>query len=388
MELNKGNIKKIIGIISFSIILYFVLQNLQTIKNIFSSIIDILSPFLFGAGLAFVLNIPMEVFERKLFKPKKMKNGKVKNNKLKRPVCIILSIILVIFIISFVVKLVIPQLLNVVFMCIRDIPSFARNLKDWAIDFTEQYPEVSNLIKSIEINWDQITAEILNFIKNFAGGLVTSSLSFVVSLIGGIFNTIIAIVFSIYILISKEKLKEQLKKIVGAYFPTNKAKYVLEIASLSKNTFYNFITGQCTEAVILGGLCFIGMIVWRLPFAATISVLVGVMALIPIVGAFIGLIIGAILILSIDPIKSVIFIIFLLILQQIEGNLIYPKVVGESVGLPGMWVLVAVSLGGSLGGILGLLIGLPTVSVIYTILKNDVNKRLKNKDKTEKEMII
>lgn len=387
MELNKENVKKIIGIVAFGIILYFILQNIQAVKNAFRGVIETLSPFLFGAGLAFVLNIPMNMFERKLFKPKKLKNGKIKRSKFKRPVCILLSIILIIIIISFVIKLVIPQLINVIIMFARNIPDLAYNIKEMAIDFTQQYPDISSQIQNININWDEITNELMNVVKNLAGSLVTSSIGVVVSLIGGVFNTIIAVVFAIYILTSKEKLKEQVKKVIRAYLEEEKAKYVLEICSLSGKTFYNFITGQCTEAVILGTLCFLGMIILRLPFAATIAILVGVMALIPIVGAFIGLIIGAILILSIEPIKAVIFIIFLLLLQQFEGNLIYPRVVGNSVGLPGMWVLVAVSVGGSLGGMLGLMIGLPTVSVLYTIFRNDVNNRLKKKVKLEEENV-
>lgn len=387
MELNKENIKKIIGMIAFGIILYFVLQNIIVLQNIFANIIGILSPFLFGAGIAFILNIPMDMFERRLFKPKKMKNGKVKQNKLKRPISIVLSCILIILMISFIIKLVIPQLISVIFMFIREIPDLAYDIKEWAIHLTEQYPDISSQIQSIEINWDKITNDLIAFVSNLASTLVTSSIGFAISVIGGIFDSIVAVVFAIYILTSKENLKNQAKKIIQAYFPTKKAKRILEICSLSKDTFYNFITGQCTEAVVIGVLCFLGMLILRLPFAATISILVGVTALIPIVGAFIGIIIGAILILSIAPIKSVIFIIYLVILQQVESNAIYPKVVGNSVGLPGMWVLMAVIVGGNLGGILGLLIGLPAVSVLYTIFKNDVHTRLKKKQELEEEKI-
>lgn len=387
MELNKENIKKIIGIISFGIILYFVLQNLKTIRNILASIIDVLSPFLFGAGIAFILNIPMSAIERRFFKTKKMKNGKMRESKAKRPICILLSFVLAIILISFIIKLVIPQLISVIVMFASDIPDLAYNVKEWAIDLTQQYPDISSQIQNININWEQITNEMMNFVKNFAGSLVTSSIGFIVGLIGGIFNAIIAIVFAIYSLMSKEKLAEQMKKIIRAYFPTEKAKYILEVCALSKNTFNNFITGQFLEAIILGSLCFIGMLIFRLPFAATISILVGVTALIPIVGAFIGVIVGAILIVSIAPIKALIFIVFLLVLQQIETNVIYPKVVGNSVGLPGMWVLMAVAVGGSLGGMLGLILGLPTVSVLYTIIRNDVNQKLKKKRKIEEESI-
>lgn len=379
MELDKKNVRKIIEIVAFGIILYFILQNLVSVKNIISSILDILSPFILGAGLAFILNIPMKMFERKLFKPKKKKNGEIRENKLKRPICIILSIIIVVFIISFVIKLVIPQLISVIVMFAKNIPNLANDIKEWALSLTVQSPDISEQIKSIEIDWQKIVNDILNLASNVAGSLVTSSIGFVIGLIGGIFDTIVSIVFAVYILTGKEKLKEQAIKIIQAYFPKNKANDILEISSLSKNTFSSFIIGQCTEAVILGGLCFVGMLAFRLPFAATISILVGVMSLVPIVGAFIGVIIGAILILSVSPIKSVIFIVFFLILQQVEGNAIYPKVVGNSVGLPGMWVLFAVVLGGGVAGPLGLLLGLPTVSVLYSIFRKDVNGRLKKK---------
>lgn len=379
MELNKENTKKIIKIITYALILFFVLQNFGIVKNMFFNLISILSPFLFGIGLAFILNIPMSSFERKLFKSKKVKNNSIKQNPLKRPISIVISLILIILIIGFIIKLVIPQLISVIVMFAGNLPEFAYNIKEGALQLTEQYPEIRDQISNIEINWDQIINELMNFVKNFAGSFVTSSIGFVVSVIGGIFDSIVAIVFAVYILMSKEKLSEQLKKLIRAYVPEGKAEHMLAICALSKNTFSNFIAGQCIEAVILGTLCFLGMLLLRLPYAATISVFVGVTALIPIVGAFIGIILGAVLILSVSPIKSLIFICFLLILQQIESNVIYPKVVGNSVGLPGMWVLVAVIVGGGLGGMLGLLLGLPCVSVLYSILRNDVYERLKMK---------
>lgn len=377
MDLNKENTRKILKIITFTLILFFLLQNFVIIKNIFWNLISILSPFLFGAGIAFILNIPMSSFEEKLLKLKK-KRGKEKINKVNRPFAILISLVIIIVIIGLMIKLVIPQLISVIVMFAGNLPEMVYNVKEWAMNWTEQYPEIRDQIGSIEINWDQIFNELMNFTKNFAGSVVSSSISFITSLIGGIFDAIVAIVFASYILMSKEKLGEQLKKILKAYLPETKANDILEVGRLSKNTFTNFITGQCTEALILGMLCFLGMLLLRLPYAATISVLVGVTALIPIVGAFIGIIVGAVLILSVSPVKALIFVCFLLILQQVESNAIYPKVVGNSVGLPGMWVLVAVVVGGSLGGILGLLIGLPLIAVLYSIFRNDVNRRLEN----------
>lgn len=384
MYLSKKEIKKIIGIISFGIAFYFILDNFEIVRNIFDKILKTISPFLIGCGLAFVLNIPMSWFERKVFAPKKLKNGKTKKSRISRPISIIAAFMFLFLIVGLIIKLVIPELISVIMMFVKDIPELALKTKDWAIDLTDQYPEISNQIQSIEIDWNSVTNEIINFSKNLAGSVVTSSIGVIISLVGGIFDFIISVVFAIYLLSSKEKLKMQIKKIINAYLDERKAKYILNICTLSKNTFYNFIVGQCTEALILGILCFVGMLSFRLPYAITISVLIAVTALIPIIGAFIGIIIGAILILSIEPIKAVIFIVFLIILQQIESNGIYPKVLGESVGLPGMWVLVAVVVGGSFAGMLGLLLGLPTVSVLYTIFKEDVKKRL-NKKQVEGE---
>lgn len=384
MKLTKQEIKKIIGIICFAIAFYFILENLEIVKSVIDGILNTISPFLIGTGLAFILNIPMSWFERKVFTPRKTKNRMTKKSRVARPVSIMAAFIFLIFIISLIIKLVIPELISVIVMFVKDFPGLALNIKEWAIDLTKQYPDISSQIQSIEIDWNAVSNEIINFSKNLAGSVVTSSIGFIISFVGGIFDFIISMVFAIYILSSKEKLKTQFKNIIKAYLPEKKANYMLKICSLSKTTFYNFFTGQCTEALILGTLCFIGMLILRLPYAITISVLIAVTALIPIIGAFIGIIIGAILILSIEPIKSAIFIVFLIILQQIESNAIYPKVVGSSVGLPGMWVLVAVVVGGSFGGMLGLLLGLPTASVLYIIFKEDVINRLEKK-KVEEE---
>ena len=206
--------------------------------------------------------------------------------------------------------------------------------------------------------------------------LLTSSISVITNVFSGIATFFIAIFFAMYILIDKEKLKEQTKKLIKAYLGEKRAEKIINVGRISNNIFRSFFTVQCLEATILGVLCILGMLILRIPYAVPIGVLVGVTALIPVVGCFIGIIIGAILILSINPVKVITFIIFVLILQQVEGNVIYPRVVGSSVGLPGMWVLVAVSVGGSLGGILGMLIGVPIASIIYTLVKKDVNKKL------------
>ena len=235
--------------------------------------------------------------------------------------------------------------------------------------------DIKNAIQNINIDIEKIKNQSIEGAIN----LFTSSLGIIGGIFSGITNLIISIIFAIYMLISKEKIRKLTKNIIYAYIPEQKAKNIIKILRLSRDTFRKFITGQCIEACILGSLCALGMLILNIPYAITIGVLVGVTAIIPIVGAFLGVIVGAILIISVEPIKAVVFIIFFLILQQIEGNLIYPKVVGNSVGIPGLLVLFAVTVGGSLYGIVGMLLGLPVVSILYTMLKEDVSRRLEQK---------
>ena len=364
MNMDKENMKKIIKIILIAILFYWILQNVFVAINFFSKIIDILFPFIVGACIAFIINIPMQFFEKKFTKIDK-KGNKVKF-KFARPLALILSIALIIGIIALIIGVVIPELFNVLKIFIGYIPELANNIKDFAIEITEKYPDINE--------------QIMNTNINLSGNIIMSSINIVSNIINFVVNLIISVIFAIYILFSKEKLLRQSKKLICAYISEEKANYVFKISKLSNTTFYNFIKGQCTEAVILGVLCAIGMLILQIPYAVTIGILIAFTALIPIVGAFIGIVIGTILILSIEPVKALVFIIFILILQQLENNIIYPKVVGKSVGLPGIWVLLAVTVGGSLAGIVGMIIGLPVASVIYTIIRDETNDRLEKKN--------
>ena len=356
----KEETSKWLKIILIAIVVYWCLNNLSTLGKFLNSIIKIISPFLIGGIIAFILNIPMRFFENKFTKKKKRK-------KITRIISLILSIIIIILIFALIVKLILPKLIDIAQLLIDQLPVYTENIKN-ALGSVQ----MDNIMESLNINQESINQEIINM----ATGFITSSISLVGNFINAISTTVIAIIFAIYILMSKEKLQKQLTKILFAYVKKEKVRKILGIARLTRNTFANFLTIQCLEAVILGGLCIIGMLILQIPYAVQIGVLIGVTALIPIVGAFIGAAIGAILIASVDIMKVITFIIFIIILQQVEGNLIYPRVVGTSIGLPGIWVLVAVSVGASLFGIIGMLVAVPIFSVLYTILKVDVNKKL------------
>lgn len=387
MKLDKENTKQIMKIVIVAIVLLVVLINIQPIWNVVKVFLGILSPFIWGLAIAFILNIFMTFYENKVFKSRKhdvKEKNKLKNNKnivrkkkkgAKRTFSIILSILTIIAVISIIMTLIIPQFVEVISNLIKNIPSYLENLKNFGINITEQFPEINNYIQNIHIDTDALRNGIMNISKD----VLSVTINQISSLISNIVNFFIAIVFAVYILANKEELKVQAKKFVYARLDKEKADYVLKVSRLARDSFRNFLTGQAKEAVILGVLCAVGMLILQIPYAGPIGALTALTAFIPIVGAFIGGFIGAVLIVAVDPIKAIVFIIFIIVLQQIEGNLIYPHIVGKNIGLPSIWVLVAITVGGSLFGIIGMIVGLPIVSIIYAIVMEETNKKLEEK---------
>lgn len=378
MGFDKAKLKQIRCLIVFVAILVLALMYSNTVvKGIIISI-QIIKPFIYGGVIAFILNIPLKLFENKLLRHW---NGKLAK-KVKRPICILLSIITVLLIISLVIVAVIPQLAITTTELGNQIPVFFDRIINWLEDLSVEYPSLKKQImelENMELDWKSIIPNVIDFMKNGFGNMLYSTVSVAGSIIGGVINFVVGIIFSLYILIQKEKLSDQGKRIMTAYLPTKVDYRVREVLSRLHSNFTNFICGQCLEAVILGTLFIITMTIFRMPYAVTIGTLIAFTALIPIVGAFIGCVVGAFMILINSPTQALLFIILFLILQQIEGNLIYPKVVGNSVGLPSIWVLVAVSIGGSLFGIAGMLFFIPVVSTIYSLLRDDVNIRNRKK---------
>ena len=375
MEKKDKDLKKWSILILIAIIGYWSINNLSTIAIVLKNIFSIIFPFVLGGCLAFLLNIPMTFFEKKILKDKKKKSKKTRNKKLARIISIIFAIAVIVLVLTLITTLIVPKLVDIVNLLIDNAPYYIREIVNFAQKYGANISDIENIIENANIDINAIKNEIINKIP----GLVTSSISVVRGIISAFATFIIAIIFAMYILIDKEKLQEQVTKILYAYIKEEKVNKIINVLTVSRNIFKSFFTVQCLEATILGILCIIGMLILKIPYAVPIGVLIGVTALIPVVGAFIGIIIGAILILSVNPIKVITFVIFVLILQQIEGNLIYPRVVGNSIGLPGMWVLAAVSIGGSLGGILGMLLGVPVATIIYILLRKNVNKKIEQK---------
>ena len=262
----------------------------------------------------------------------------------------------------------------------KTVQEFVPQVQVWAEKMFQDNPELVAQIQSFEFNWDKILGNVVNFLKNGAGSVLGTTVEAAKNIVSGVYTFFIAFVFSCYILLQKEKLSIQVRKLMYAFMPKDWSDILVALGSVSHKTFSSFLTGQCVEAAILGAMFFVVMTIVRLPYALLIAVLIAFTALIPIFGAFIGCGVGALLIFMVDPMKALIFIIMFLVLQQIEGNFVYPHVVGNSVGLPSIWVLAAVSIGASLMGVVGMLIFIPIVSVIYTILRGIVNRRLKEKN--------
>lgn len=373
LEKNK---KTIIELIIFTVVIIFAFVNIEALWSFITYIIKIFMPFIIGVMIAFVLNVLLNVVENKLFKKLNEKNGKVWK-KIKRPTSLITTFIIIIALIAFILGLLIPQLQNTATIFTENFDSYKKE----SIKILDKIGIDDKDIKVLNKNIEKIKGEVTSYVGDNKQEIVQTTFGVASSVVGTITSLVLGIVFAIYILLKKEDLTRQSRKVLKAYLPEKKEKRIREIANLSNKTFGNFISGQCLEALIIGVLCFIGMFILQIPYASTISVLVGFTALIPVFGAFIGTVIGAFLILMVDPTKAIIFIIFILILQQLEGNLIYPKVVGKSVGLPGIWVMVAVTVGASIAGVLGMLLSVPICSVLYSILKTDVNNRIDQKNK-------
>ena len=333
-----------------------------------------LKPFLIGVAMAFVINLPLKVIEKKL-----LTSLPAKLEKSKRTISIVLSLLFFAAVIAFVVMTVIPQMGRTITSLGQKIPVFFQNLLQQAEILLADNPQAVEYIESLEyasINWQGILNKTAEFLKNGVSSLLASTVTVAGSVLGALVNGVIAFIFSIYILTQKEKLKDQLKRILTAYMKEKPRERVIYVGRLLYHNFSKFLTGQCIEAVILGSLFIVVMTVCGMPYAFMVGVLIGFTALIPIVGAFIGCFVGAFMILVEDPVKALIFLIIFLVIQQIEGNLIYPKVVGNSVGLPSLWVLLAVTLGSSMFGVVGMLVFIPLFSTGYTLLKEDVNKKI------------
>lgn len=377
MDLSNLSIKKIRELIVFTALLVVALWKFDVVLDVLKTIGQIIFPFILGGAIVFVINVPMSFLEKKIFENVKKENKAAR--KLARPVSLLLTIVLVVGVIALVMIGVIPQLTKTMGSLMINITDFIPQIKIWIRDFFHDNREIMKLVDQVQFNPDQAIRWGISLLGNGAGNMMNTTVSAVGSVVSGLATFFIAFSFACYVLFQKEKLHVQVRKVLFAFLPKQKADAFLKVCSLTYRTFANFLTGQCLEAVILGCMFVVTLSILRMPYALLIGVLIAFTALIPIFGAFIGCAVGSFLIFMVSPKQAIIFIIVFLVLQQIEGNLIYPHVVGESVGLPSIWVLAAVTIGGNLMGIVGMLVFIPLLSVVYTIFRKVVYQRLKKR---------
>lgn len=379
MNLSRDTVKKIMFLIVFTILTAVVLFHFDLVLDGIGFLIGILTPFIIGIILAFIINLPMNFYERNIFTQKlKTKYGFIR--KIARPVSLALSLLSIMGAIFLVFFVVLPQLYQSILSLGDTIQKFLSSIETLILQKFPENENIMELIQKVNFDWDKILENVISFLEKGAGDMISGTFSFAKGLINGIADFFIGFVFAVYMLLQKEKLRVQIEKVMRAFLKEAWIEKINMVCSLTYKTFSSFLAGQCVEAVILGSIFFVILGVLGFPYALLIGVLIGFTALIPMVGAFIGCVVSAFLILMISPVKALIFVCMFLVIQQIEGNLIYPHVVGNSIGLPSIWVLAAVSLGGSLMGIMGMLLFIPLVSVFYTLFKRYVYKKLKEKD--------
>ena len=377
MEWNKQNIKGLLLVVCGGVAFYCALQNLDVVWGAVRGLLGILAPFLLGGALAFVLNVPMRAIERHL-----LQNSR-RGAKLRRPLALVLTLLAVLGVLALASLVIGPGIADAVMSIIREIPAafdrLQKQLNGLAESLAAYLPMIQEWLAGVNIDWESLSRRVLEYAQALGSGIVSSGGGFIGGVVSGVSTFVIGLIFSFYILLQKEKLSRHGRQVIYGLLPLRQADRTLEILRLAGRTYSSFLSGQCLEACILGTLFVVAMTLFRRPYALLVGVLIALTALIPIVGAFIGCAVGALLIAIDDPWKALWFIVLFLVLQQIEGNLIYPHVVGSSVGLPSIWVLAAVTLGGSLMGITGMLFFIPLCSVLYALFRSYVKERLAKK---------
>lgn len=370
--LNRITLKQVLFIIAYTIGLIWIILHMNQVIQCIGIILDLIKPFIYGIIMAFLFNLPLQYFLKKL--PNSV-------GKWKKIIAVILSLLLIIGLITFVVSIVVPQVVDSVVTLANAFPGYIDSFQEWMNAIIEHQQVPSNLFEMIEQYAGEIEKTLMTIVKNGLPQIVSMASGFA----SGVANFFMAIVIAVYLTVSKDRLKRQCKTLLYAFLPKNGYNYILKIGKLANETFSNFVSGQVMEAIIIGVLCFIGCTIFRFPYAPIVSVIIGCTNFIPIFGAIFGVGVSALLVAFVNPIQGVFFVIFGTVLQQFESNLIYPKVVGNTVGLSGLWVLFAISVGGGLFGFKGMILGLPIFSILYALIREETYRRVRIKKEIEKK---
>jgi len=373
MEWNRQNLKGLLLVVCVGAAAFCAFQHLHAVAAAVLWTIEILSPFLLGSTLAFVLNVPMRAIERHIF-PKERSFDRVR-----RPVALVITLMALIGVLFLAGRVIAPGIKDAVKNITDQLPDAFDRFAAWILSLETYLPALEQVLKEVSVDWANLSQKAVALVQNWGVSLLSAGGGLIGGIVSGAATFLIGLIFAFYILLQKERLARQGRQVFYALLPERRADRALDVIRLADRTFSGFLSGQCLEAVILGTMFVVVMTLFRMPYALLVGVLIALTALIPIVGAFIGCAVGALLIAVTDPLQALVFVILFLVVQQIEGNLIYPHVVGNSVGLPSIWVLAAVTLGGKLMGVAGMLFFIPFCSVLYALFREYVKARLQEK---------
>ncbi len=377
----KKQTKRLFAVVTYGIVLFMLLVKFDSVKNAFSWIFAILEPVIYGVVIAFIINIIMNIFRHKVYYHM-AESEKRWEKRLCGVFCAVSTTVVVAIIIALIVFFIVPQVKSAVETLIEKLPTSQEQLLAWIDAKLIEWkapPSVSESIHKFQIDWDEVIDFFSNLLDGKVGTVLDTAFSATASVITAIANVVVGFIIAIYILVQKDRVLRVLRKLLELFIPARFQDEMFRVLQVTNRSFSNFLTGQMIEAVIFGTLCTIGLAIFRFPYAVTIGVLTGITALLPIIGAWIGAIVGSLLVWVEAPDKVIWFLVFILLLQQIEGHFIYPKVVGESIGLPGLLVLIAVIVGGGMNGIMGIFIAVPIFAIIFTLLKDAVDKKDREK---------
>lgn len=376
MELNKKNFKKILALVLLSAIIVYAVFNFKSLLYYAGKVVSVFAPLIAAFCVAFILNVLLRGLENKVFFFfDKSKHRFIK--KLKRPICLVLTYIIALGIISVLVLVIIPNIIDTILQLVKAMPGFLEDARKWVVSVAASFDIPESKVPTLHLDFDSTIKTLQSLVSDYSNSIVDGAANITSSVVGGVYDIIFSLIISVYVLAQKERIGRFVKRVIDAFIPQKTAKRIYHVSHLASESFSRFIGGQLIEAVLLGVLCYVGMLIFGFPNAAIVSVIISVTALIPIVGAIAGVAIGAFLIVITNPIKALLFVLFILILQQIESNVIYPRVVGKAVGLPSIIVVSAVLVGGNIGGILGVLVSVPLSALLFTLLKEAISNRKK-----------
>ena len=385
MKLDRKNVRIILLIITFAVVLYTVAQNLAAIYGAVATVWNVFGVVITGLAMAFVLNVPLKLFENRVFYGMS-EDRRPYVRKMRRPVSLVCALVVTLGVIVILIAVILPQLTATVAEVASQLPNYINSVVQWLKDFLAGFGITVDALEDFSVDWEQVFSDLTTYLKEgsanvsesaaSAGSSVVSTVTDVGgSVISTVMNTFLGLIVAVYVLAQKERIGHFMKRCIDAFLPHRASSAISRIASMASETFSNFVAGQFTDSCILGVLCYVCMRIFRFPYPEVISVVIGVTSLVPMVGSFIGEVIGALLILIVSPIKALLFIVMVLAIQQVDGAFIYPRIVGKSVGLPGVAVFCAVIVGGNVAGVLGSLLGVPVCALLYALLREAVDAR-------------